>query len=257
MSHECSSYITVQETTWAAMTSCKVVGRILFATDQLLGVKELAIGAGAHLIHDCRLLSSRIFFSFSNFIFFSRCSSAPTWLWVETQALSSSIWLSCCTSMPTWQRWSEGLRHGLGDPYLEYGAMLGCRLHAQLSQAKKPEKANVLVTQWKTSTCVSRGKSLIIKPLGKENAKSVCSNSTLHSPNRIRSSAEGDSTNLRAAARLPANHVLGMSNWSSRIFRWWHGCWSWESGIPPKWAQHTGQISSQQGQLKDIKLPPG
>ena len=76
--HECSSHITVQETTWAAMTSCKVVGRILFATDQLLGVKELAIGAGAHLIHDCRLLSSRIFFSFSNFIFFSRCSSAPT-----------------------------------------------------------------------------------------------------------------------------------------------------------------------------------
>ena len=70
MSHECSSYITVQETTWAAMTSCKVVGRILFATDQLLGVKELAIGAGAHLIHDCRLLSSRIFFSFSICFFF-------------------------------------------------------------------------------------------------------------------------------------------------------------------------------------------
>ena len=68
--NECSSYITVQETTWAAMTSCKVIGRILLATDQLLGVKELAVGAGAHLIHDCRLLSSRIFFSFSNFLLF-------------------------------------------------------------------------------------------------------------------------------------------------------------------------------------------
>ena len=46
------------------MTSCEVVGCIFFATNQLLGVKELAISAGAHLIHDCRLLSSSAIYYF-------------------------------------------------------------------------------------------------------------------------------------------------------------------------------------------------
>ena len=37
------------------MTSCIVVGRILLASDHLLGVEEGAIGTGADLIHNIGL----------------------------------------------------------------------------------------------------------------------------------------------------------------------------------------------------------
>ena len=74
------------------MTSCEVVGCIFFATNQLLGVKELAIGAGAHLIHDCRLLSSSaiiiLLYIYANLATPKR--GVKTQAWWSTQAVWSN-----------------------------------------------------------------------------------------------------------------------------------------------------------------------
>ena len=39
-------------------TSCKVVGRVFFSGNQLFWMEELTVGARAHLINNCRFLSS-------------------------------------------------------------------------------------------------------------------------------------------------------------------------------------------------------
>ena len=49
------------------MPTRKIICRVFLATDQLLRMKELTIGARAHLVHNSRLLSNDFFMLSSDF----------------------------------------------------------------------------------------------------------------------------------------------------------------------------------------------